>query len=111
MEEQNKQKSSANKKKKKIETDLFETKKHESNLNEQLHDLDHRIRRLTQEKTKLQAEHYAYTSIQKQYNRAVTEILKARDSNQLQNVGINTKRAAEFIIINGQQPTYQPQLL
>jgi chromosome segregation protein len=86
IEEQNKQQLSINKQKKKYETELFQTKKHEAELSEQLQDLDRRIRRLIQEKAKLQAEHDAYSTIQNQYNRAVTEVLKARDSNQLSGV-------------------------
>jgi predicted DNA-binding helix-hairpin-helix protein len=44
-------------------------------------------------------------------------ILKARQSNliknsqQLKKMGISTKRASNFILLNGKRPTYQPQLM
>jgi len=86
IQEQQSQQSSVQKQKRKIENDLFSQKKHESTLSEQLLDLDRSIRRLMQEKAKLQAEYDAYSSIQKHYNRAVSEILKARDTNQLKGI-------------------------
>jgi len=86
IDEYKKQNSTINKERKKIETDLFETKKHESEISEQLQDMDHLIRKMQQEKAKLQAEFDAISSVQQRYNRAVNEILKARDSNQLNGI-------------------------
>lgn len=86
IDEYKKQDIMINKERKKIETELFETKKHESEITEQLQDLDRQIRKMQQEKAKLQAEFDAISSVQQRYNRAVNEILKARDSNQLKGI-------------------------
>lgn len=72
--------------KQKLEQQLFQKKKQESTLSEQLQDLDHGIRRMQQEQSKLQAEHDAIASVQHKYNRAVTEILKARDNKELKGI-------------------------
>jgi len=79
-----KNKSSETKKvRRDLEKRLFEKKKQESMLTEELHDLDNGIRRIQQQQAKLQAEYDAMTSVQQKYNRAVTEILKARDKKEV----------------------------
>ncbi len=74
------------KKQKTLEQNLLNHKKHESELTEQLHDLDRSIRRLEQKQAKLQAEFEAAESIRKRYNRAVNELLKARDQGMLHGI-------------------------
>ncbi len=69
-----------------LEQKLVKKKKQESELTQQLQDLDRLIRRLQQKQARLQAEFEAAESIQKRYNRAVTELLKARDNKQLMGI-------------------------
>lgn len=71
------------KQRKKLEQTLFEKKKQQAELTEQLNDLDNRIRSLQQQKAKLEAEYEAISSIHQKYNRAVNQILNARDTKQL----------------------------
>ena len=68
-----------NKKTKDVEKNLFDEKKRESELTEQLNDLENVIRRLQREQSKLQAEYDALQSVEGKYNRAVNEVLKARN--------------------------------
>jgi chromosome segregation protein len=75
-----------NKKIKDLEKKLFENKKVESELTEQLNDLENAIMRLQREKSKLQAELDASQSIEGKYNRAVNEILKARNNGLINGV-------------------------
>ena len=49
-------------------------------------DLENAIRKLQLEKSKLQAEHDALQSVQSKYNRAVNEILKARNNAAIQGI-------------------------
>jgi len=85
--EELKGKSSESKKtKKKLEQSLFDKKKQESELTAQLHDLDQGIRRAQQQQAKLQAEYDAITSVQHKYNRAVSEVIKARDNKELSGI-------------------------
>ncbi len=75
-----------NKKTKLFEKNLFDYKKKEVKLTEQLTDIENAIRNLEREKAKLQAEFDALQSINGQYNRAVHEILKARNEKILTGV-------------------------
>ncbi len=75
-----------NKKTRDAEKSLFDKKKHESELTEQLNDLENIIRRLQREQSKLQAEYDALQSVESKYNRAVNEVLKARNDGSLKGV-------------------------
>lgn len=75
-----------NKKVKDIEKNLFDKKKRESELTEQLNDLENAIRKLQREQSKLHAEYDALQSVQSRYNRAVNEILKARNKGLLEGI-------------------------
>jgi len=75
-----------NKKVKDIEKNLFDKKKRESELTEQLNDLENAIRKLQREQSKLHAEYDALQSVQSRYNRAVNEILKARNEGLLEGI-------------------------
>jgi len=74
------------KQRKKLEQNLFEKKKQQAELTEQLNDVDNQIRSLQQQKAKLEAEYEAISSVHQKYNRAVNQILNARDTKQLQGV-------------------------
>ena len=74
------------KKVKDIEKNLFEKKKRESELTEQFTDLENAFRKLQREQAKLQAEYDALQSVQSKYNRAVNEILKARNEGLLEGI-------------------------
>jgi len=63
-----------------LEKDLFNKKKREAELTEQLADLENAIRRLQREQSKLQAEYDAMQSVHGVYNKAVHEVLNARDA-------------------------------
>ena len=69
-----------------LEKKLFEKKKKESDITEQLNDIENAIRRLQREQSKLQAEYDAAQSVQGIYNRAVNEVLKARNNGILNGV-------------------------
>jgi chromosome segregation protein len=73
-------------KKSEIEKKLFEKKKIESSYSEQLNDLDVIIRKLQREQSRLQAEFDALQNVQNKYNRAVCEILKARNNGDLEGI-------------------------
>ena len=75
-----------NKKTRDAEKNLFDKKKHESELTEQLNDLENIIRRLQREQSKLQAEYDALQSVESKYNRAVNEVLKARNDGSIKGV-------------------------
>jgi chromosome segregation protein len=72
--------SSKSKKTKDLEKKLFDHKKQESEITKQLTELENAIRRLQREQAKLQAEYDAMESVNSKYNRAVTEVLKLRDT-------------------------------
>ena len=74
------------KQRKKLEQNLFEKKKQQAELTGQLNDVDNQIRSLQQQKSKLEAEYEAISSVHQKYNRAVNQILNARDTKQLQGV-------------------------
>jgi len=74
------------KQRKKLEQTLFDKKKEQAELTEQLNDLDNRIRSLQQQKAKLEAEYEAISSVHQKYNRAVNQILNARDTKQLEGI-------------------------
>ncbi|MBS3749497.1 MAG: chromosome segregation protein SMC [Candidatus Thermoplasmatota archaeon] len=74
------------KQRKKLEQNLFEKKKQQAELTEQLNDVDNQIRSLQQQKAKLEAEYEAISSVHQKYNRAVNQILNARDTKQLQGI-------------------------
>ncbi|MBS3801778.1 MAG: chromosome segregation protein SMC [Candidatus Thermoplasmatota archaeon] len=74
------------KQRKKLEQNLFEKKKQQAELTEQLNDVDNQIRLLQQQKAKLEAEYEAISSVHQKYNRAVNQILNARDTKQLQGI-------------------------
>ena len=69
-----------NKKTRDLEKKLFDKKKQETELTEQLADLEKAILRLQREQAKLQAEHDALQTMEGKYNRAVNEVLNARDA-------------------------------
>ncbi len=75
-----------NKKTKDVEKNLFDEKKRESELTEQLNDLENVIRRLQREQSKLQAEYDALQSVEGKYNRAVNEVLKARNDGLIRGI-------------------------
>jgi len=74
------------KKIKTLEKNLFEKKKKESILTEQLSDLEKAIIKLQREQSKLQAEYDALQSVHAKYNQAVNSILHARDSRELKGI-------------------------
>jgi chromosome segregation protein len=75
-----------NKKTRDLEKNLFEKKKKETEITEQLADLEKAIIRLQREQAKLQAEFDALQSVESKYNRAVNEIIKARNNGTLSGV-------------------------
>lgn len=75
-----------NKKTRDAEKKYFDKKKKETELTEQLNDLDSAIRRLQREQSQLQAEYDAAQSVEGKYNRAVNEIIKARNDGFLKGV-------------------------
>ena len=81
-----KEHSEKSKNTKNFEKSLFEKKKHETELTEQLNDLENAIRRLNIEHSKLQAECDALESVHGKYNRAVNEVIRARDGGVLTGV-------------------------
>ncbi len=85
-EEFKKEHSKKDKNVKNLEKNLFDKKKELSELNEQISDLDKRVRRLQREQAKLQAEMDAAQSINNKYNRAVVEVLKARDKGLIRGI-------------------------
>ena len=85
-EESKKEGKEKNKKTQIIEKNLFDNKKKEAKLTEQLIDIENAIRNLEREKAKLQAEFDAMQSVSGQYNRAVHEVLKARNEKILEGV-------------------------
>ncbi len=86
IEEDKKEDTSKTKKIQTLEKQLFDKRKKETETNEQLKDIENNIRRLQREQTKLQAELDAAESIQGKYNRAVNEVLKARNTKKLDGV-------------------------
>ncbi len=85
-DEYNKEKKEKGKKTQNLEKTLFNKKKDESELTEQLADLENVIRKLQLEQSKLQAEYDALQSVQGKYNRAVNEILKARNNGTIKGI-------------------------
>ena len=75
-----------NSSKRDIENKLFNKKKTEAEYTQQLNELDNVIRKLQREQTRLQAEFDALQSVQNKYNRAVSEILKARNQGILEGI-------------------------
>ncbi len=75
-----------NSKQRDIEKKLFEKKKTESEYTQQLNEFDNLIRKLQREQSKLQAEFDALQNVQNKYNRAVSEILKARNQGTLEGI-------------------------
>ena len=75
-----------NKRTKDAENKLFDKKKKETELTEQLNDLDNAIRRLQREQSQLQAEFDAAQAVEGKYNRAVNEIIKARNDGFLKGI-------------------------
>ena len=86
LSERKKEHGEERKQRKKLEQKLFEKKKQQAELTEQLNDLDNQIRSLQQQKAKLEAEYEAISSVHQKYNRAVNQILNARDTKQLQGI-------------------------
>ncbi len=78
--------TSKSKKIRDLEKKLFENKKIESELTEQLNDLENVIIKLQREQSKLQAELDAMQSVEGRYNRAVNEILKARNDGSIKGI-------------------------
>ena len=85
-DEWKKENAENNLKQKNLEKEFFEKKKRESELTEQLSDLENAIRRLQREQSKLQAEYDAIQSVNSKYNRAVNEIINARDEGKLHGI-------------------------
>ena len=85
-DEFNKETKEKSKKIKDLEKELFDKKKNEAELNEQLADLENAIRKLQIEQSKLQAEYDALQSVQSKYNRAVNEVLNARNTGKIQGI-------------------------
>jgi chromosome segregation protein len=85
-DEWKKEHAEISKKLKNLEKEFFEKKKRESELTEQLSDLENAIRRLQREQSKLQAEYDAIQSVNSKYNRAVNEIIKARDEGKIHGI-------------------------
>jgi len=75
-----------NSKQRDIEKKLFDKKKTESEYTQQLNEFDNLIRKLQREQSKLQAEFDALQNVQNRYNRAVSEILKARNQGNLDGI-------------------------
>ncbi len=86
IEQDQKQNKDKTKETQKLENKLFEKKKKETEITENLTDLDTRIRKLQREQSKLQAEIDAAESIQRKYNQAVNEILKARNNKEIDGI-------------------------
>ncbi len=85
-DESKKEGKEKNKKTQIIEKNLFDNKKKEAKLIEQLTDIENSIRNLEREKARLQVEFDAMQSISGQYNRSVHEILKARNEKILEGI-------------------------
>ncbi|KAA0004782.1 MAG: chromosome segregation protein SMC [Thermoplasmata archaeon] len=86
IEEYQKNFKEKNKELKVLEKKLFEKKKKEAELTEELTGLEKTILKLQREQSKLQAEYDVLQSMQSKYNRAVNEVLKARDNKMLTGV-------------------------
>jgi len=86
IQEEKKHHSEQNKTKKTIEQALFKNKKQEAEYTEQLAELDGVIRKYQQQQIKLQTEYDAIATMHQKYNRAVIEVLKARDAHTLKGV-------------------------
>ena len=86
VEESKKHGQEKNKTTNKLQKNLFEKKKTEAELSEQLNDLENAIRRLQREQSRLQAEYDALQNVQGKYNRAVNEILKARNEGTINGI-------------------------
>ena len=74
------------KKTKDLEKKHFDKKKREAEITEQLADLENAVMRLQREQSKLQAEYDALQSLEGKYNRAVNEVLKARNDGSLKGI-------------------------
>jgi len=101
LSERKKAHTEQRKQRKKLEQTLFEKKKNQAELTEQLNDLDNHIRSLQQKKAKLEAEYEAISSVHQKYNRAVNQILHARDTKQLQGIHGTIAELAQV------EPTYK----
>ena len=86
IEESKKEGKEKNKSTQTYEKKFFDYKKKESELTEQLTDIENVIRKLEREQAKLQAEFDAMQSVNSQYNRAVHEVLKARNEKVLSGI-------------------------
>jgi chromosome segregation protein len=86
LDERKKSHTEQRSKRKKLEQNLFEKKKKQAELTEQLNDIDNHIRSLQKKQAKLEAEYEAISSVHQKYNRAVNQLLHARDSKQLQGI-------------------------
>ena len=86
IQEEKKHHTEQNKTKKSLEKTLFTNKKQESEYTEQLAELDTIIRKYQQQQIKLQTEYDAIATMHQKYNRAVIEVLKARDAHNLQGI-------------------------
>ncbi|RLF24030.1 MAG: chromosome segregation protein SMC, partial [Thermoplasmata archaeon] len=69
-----------------LEKELFEKKKEEAELSEQLKDVEQRVRVLQREYSQFKAEYDAKESVRKGYTTAVLRILEARDKGLLKGV-------------------------
>lgn len=71
---------------KELEKQVFSKKKKETDLTEQLADLENAIRRLQREQAKIQAETEALKSANSKFNPAVNAILSARNAGELKGI-------------------------
>ncbi len=86
LDERKKDHGEQRKLRKKHEQALFEKKKAQSDLTAQLNDIDNQIRSLQHQQARLEAEYDAISSVHQKYNRAVNQILQARDGKQLSGI-------------------------
>lgn len=86
LDERKKEQVEQRKQRKKQEQALFEKKKTQTELTDQFNDLDNQIRVLQRKQAKLEAEYDAISSVHQHYNRAVNQILHARDTKQLSGI-------------------------
>ena len=83
VEEHSKDQKNRQKQKKALDQQLFEKKKRETELSEQVRDLERAVRTLQRDQAKIQAEYDAIQHVQAQYNHAVNSVLQARDDGNL----------------------------
>jgi chromosome segregation protein len=86
FEEHAKDQEHLGKQKKALDQQLFDKKKRETELSEQVQDLERAVRTLQRDQAKLQAEYDAIQHVHAQYNHAVNSVLQARDTDNLKGI-------------------------